>query len=403
MVPGIRTRFRKLSPVLDERSRRRWSATEAIRIGHGGIEAVAIATGLSRSRIARGCREIKLGKRADQHVDFGKIRKRGGGRKSSTELNSHLLPAIEKLVSPTARGDPMNVLRWSLLSTRQISEALAHQGISISHTSVAKLLHQIGYSLQANMKTKEGSAHIDRNAQFQYINDRAGEYLLKKQPVISIDTKKKELIGNFKNNGREWRPSGKPERVRVHDFLEPEKGKAIPYGVYDVGANEGWVSVGIDHDTAEFAGQAVMTWWKKLGIVRYPRAKKLLITADGGGSNGARSRLWKYALQRVADKTGLEITMTHFPPGTSKWNKIEHKMFSFITLNWRGRPLISHEVIVKLIGNTTTKTGLKIKSALDKRRYLTGLVVAKEVFEQINIRAHDFHPDWNYTISPRRK
>lgn len=403
MVNDIRSRYKKITNILDERSRRRWGSIESLKLGHGGIEAVSIATGMSRSRLVRGQLELKNSTLNDRLVKDGRVRRAGGGRKKSTDNDRNLIRDIEALVSPTSRGDPMCSLRWTLLSTRQISSTLSRGGKTISHATVAKLLHEIGYSLQGNMKTKEGSSHIDRNAQFQYINDRATEFLTNKWPVISIDTKKKELVGEFKNNGREWRPQGKPEKVRVHDFLDKDLGKAIPYGVYDVGANEGWVSVGIDHDTAEFASQAILTWWKKLGSNRYPRAKKLLITADGGGSNGARSKLWKHSLQGLADKIGMQITMCHFPPGTSKWNKIEHRMFSFITMNWRGRPLVSHEVIVKLIGNTTTAAGLKIACALDRRRYLTGKKISKSEFDELAISFHEFHPNWNYTLKPRRK
>jgi hypothetical protein len=403
MVKDIRSRYRKITSVLDERSRRRWGAIESLKLGHGGIEAVAIATGMSRSRLLRGQLELKYRYVSDRSVSKGRVRKSGGGRKRATTTDQNLLRNIETLVSPTSRGDPMRPLQWTLLSTRQISASLSKSGTKISHATVAKLLHGIGYSLQANMKTKEGSSHVDRNAQFQYINDCATEFLKANNPVISIDTKKKELVGEFKNNGREWRPKGEPDKVRVHDFLDKDLGKAIPYGVYDVGANEGWVSVGIDHDTAEFSSQAVLTWWKKLGSPRYPRAKKLLITADGGGSNGSRSRLWKYSLQGLADKIGLQITMCHFPPGTSKWNKIEHRMFSFITMNWRGRPLVSHEVILKLIGSTTTATGLKIACALDRRRYVTGKKITKSELKELAITFHGFHPDWNYTINPRKK
>jgi hypothetical protein len=403
MVKDIRSRYSKITNVLDERSRRRWGAIESLKLGHGGIEAVAIATGMSRSRLVRGQLELKNRYVSDRLVSKGKVRKSGGGRKSATTTDNNLLPNIETLVSPTSRGDPMRPLQWTLLSTRKISATLSKAGTNVSHATVAKLLHGIGYSLQANMKTKEGSSHVDRNAQFQYINDCATEFLKTNSPVISIDTKKKELVGDFKNNGREWRPKGDPDKVRVHDFLDKDLGKAIPYGVYDVGANEGWVSVGIDHDTAEFSSQAVLTWWKRLGSHRYPRAKKLLITADGGGSNGSRSRLWKYSLQGLADKIGLQITMCHFPPGTSKWNKIEHRMFSFITMNWRGRPLVSHEVILKLIASTTTATGLKIACGLDRRRYITGKKISKSELQELAITFHGFHPDWNYTINPRKK
>jgi hypothetical protein len=403
LVADIRSRFAKISPVLNERSRRRWGAIESLKLGHGGIETVCKATGMSRSRLARGQSELKKRRASDKKLSPDQIRRTGGGRKSATENDPTLQETLERLVNPTTRGDPMSILRWTSLSTRQIAKALKNEGKRVSHETVAKLLRQLGYSLQANMKTKEGSRHIDRNAQFQYINEIAGWFLQSRSPVISVDSKKKELVGDFKNNGREWRPQGEPERVRVHDFIDKEQGKAIPYGVYDVGANEVWVTVGIDHDTAEFAGRALITWWKHLGKKRYPKTKKLLVTADGGGSNGARSRLWKYALQKVANKIGIEITMCHFPPGTSKWNKIEHKMFSFISMNWRGRPLINHEVILKLIGSTTTKSGLRIKCGLDRRKYLTGKKISKEMFKEINIFPHEFHPDWNYSIKPDKK
>jgi len=325
----------------------------------------------------------------------------GGGRKPVLESDPSILEALERLVEPLTRGDPESPLRWTCKSTRKLAEELQDQGHMIGERSVAMLLHRAGYSLQSNRKVREGDSHPDRNAQFEHINAEVVSFQRRGQPVISVDTKKKELVGDFRNGGREWRPQGEPDEVRVHDFQDPALGKAIPYGVYDVTNNQGWVSVGIDHDTAKFATEAIRRWWRKMGLRRFPNAKKLLITADGGGSNGSRCRLWKVALQDLADKTGLELSVCHFPPGTSKWNKIEHRLFCHITQNWRGKPLVSHEVIVNLIANTTTQTGLTIKAELDTRQYETGIKVSDAELATLRLKKARFHGDWNYIILPR--
>lgn len=392
-VEEVRRKFARLSGVLDERARRVWAAAEAEALGYGGKSLVAKATGLSRSTLYRGAQEPKSPR--------GKgVRRAGGGRKRLGHRQPGLVSALEALVEPTTRGDPDSALRWTCRSTRQLAGALATQGYCIGHQTVATLLAELGYSLQGNRKTKEGAGHPDRDAQFQYIHQRVEEFQRAGQPVISVDTKKKELVGEFKNGGKEWRPKGDPERVRVYDFVDKTLGKVNPYGVYDPSANEGWVSVGVDHDTAEFAVETVRRWWDKMGRLRYPAATQVLVTADGGGSNGARVRLWKVALQRLADETGLHFTVCHFPPGTSKWNKIEHRMFSHISLNWRGKPLISHEVIVNLIAATTTRTGLKIAAELDTNVYPKGIRVTREELGQVRIQRADFHGEWNYTILP---
>lgn len=397
MIEKVRRKFERLSGVLDERGRRVWAAVEAEAIGYGGQSIVAKASGLSRTTLHRE----GLGKGRDlpaSHRD--RIRKAGGGRKKLTQQEPRLLSALEALVEPTIRGDPESALRWTCRSTRQLAAALEAQGYRIGHQTVASLLDDLGYSLQGNQKTKEGSRHPDRDAQFKYIHRRVEEFQRLGQPVVSVDTKKKELVGDFKNGGKEWRPKGDPERVRVYDFVDKTLGKANPYGVYDPAANVGWVSVGVDHDTSEFAVETLRRWWEKMGRSRYPSATELLVTADGGGSNGARVRLWKVALQRLADQTGLHISVCHFPPGTSKWNKIEHRMFSHISLNWRGKPLISHEVIVNLIAGTTTRTGLKIEAELDTNVYPKGIQVTDEELEKVHIQRADFHGEWNYTILP---
>lgn len=396
-INKVRRKFERLSGVLDERSRRVWAAAEAEAIGYGGQSIVAKATGLSRVTLHR--EEIEKAQAPySSHPD--RIRKAGGGRKKLTQQESGLLSALEALVEPTTRGDPEGPLRWTCRSTRQLAEALAAQGYRVSHQTVASLLGGLGYSLQGNQKTKEGSAHPDRDAQFRFIHGRAEDFQRRGQPVVSVDTKKKELVGDFKNGGREWRPKGDPEPVRVYDFVDKALGKANPYGVYDPAANVGWVSVGTDHDTAEFAVETLRRWWDKMGRPRYPEATELLVTADGGGSNGSRVRLWKVALQRLADQTGLRISVCHFPPGTSKWNKIEHRMFSHISMNWRGKPLFSHEVVVNLIAGTTTRTGLKIEAELDANAYPKGIRVTDEELEKIKIERADFHGEWNYTILP---
>jgi hypothetical protein len=343
----------------------------------------------------------KAEKAIDLHSSHpDRIRKAGGGRKKLTQQGPGLLSALEALVEPTTRGDPESPLRWTCRSTRQLADALAARGYRVSHQTVASLLDDLGYSPQGNQKTKEGSTHPDRDAQFRFIHGRAEDFQRRGQPVVSVDTKKKELVGDFKNGGREWRPKGDPEPVRVYDFVDKALGKANPYGVYDPAANVGWVSVGTDHDTAEFAVETLRRWWEKMGRPRYPAATELLVTADGGGSNGSRVRLWKVALQRLADQTGLRISVCHFPPGTSKWNKIEHRMFSHISMNWRGKPLFSHEVVVNLIAGTTTRTGLKIEARLDTNAYPKGIHVTDEELEKIKIQRADFHGEWNYTILP---
>jgi hypothetical protein len=397
IIETLRKKFERISGVLDERGRRVWAAAEAEALGYGGQSLVAKATGLARTTLYReGARQA-----SGQPVSLGgRMRKAGGGRKELTEWEPGLLSALEALVEPTSRGDPENPLRWTCLSTRPLAAALGQQGYRIGRQTVAALLEGLGYSLQGNRKTKEGAGHPDRDAQFRYIHGRVEEFQRCGQPVVSVDTKKKELVGDFKNGGREWRPKGDPEPARVYDFVDKALGKANPYGVYDTAANVGWVSVGVDHDTAEFAVETLRRWWTKMGRSRYPAATELLVTADGGGSNGTRVRLWKVALQRLADETGLQITVCHFPPGTSKWNKIEHRMFSHISMNWRGKPLVSHEVIVNLIANTTAKTGLKIEAEIDSNLYPKGLKVTDEELEHINIQKADFHGEWNYTILP---
>lgn len=397
-VESIRSRFRILCPHMDEKAIRLWTATEARSAGWGGVTLVHEATGVSRVTITAGLKELKSGKTAPGAT--GRIRRSGGGRKPITETDPEVLKCLERIVEPVTRGDPMTPLRWVCKSTRHLADELTAQGHPISHVKVGELLHSMGYSLQGNFKTKEGTDHPDRDAQFQYINQQVTEFQSAGQPVISVDTKKKELIGDFKNAGQDWRPKGKPEEVQVHDFGYKELGKGIPYGVYDVGENAGWVSVGTDHDTAEFAVATIKEWWKQMGKATYPDATKLLITADSGGSNANRNKLWKVELGKFATETGLEITVAHLPPGTSKWNKIEHRMFSQITQNWRGRPLLSHQTMVNLIGNTTTRTGLKIKAGLDNRTYETGRQISKEALAAVKLQHHEFHGDWNYTAMP---
>jgi hypothetical protein len=396
-VETIRTKFAALRPFLDERTRRVWAATEAVALGRGGVSAVAEATGLRRNTVRAGLRDLAASLPAPPP---GRVRAPGGGRKPLTERDPTLVRDLEALIEPVTRGDPRSPLRWTCLSTRRLAAALGQQGHRVSHQTVAEVLHALNYSLQGNRKTEEGATHPDRNAQFAYINAQTRAFQERSQPVISVDTKKKELIGDFKNGGREWRPAGQPEVVRVHDFVDRDLGKAIPYGVYDLATNQGWVSVGIDHDTAAFAVQTVRRWWEQMGRPTYSQASELLITADGGGSNGSRTRLWKTELQRLADDTGLRITVSHFPPGTSKWNTIEHRMFCHITQNWRGRPLVSRAVIVDLIGTTTTQTGLAIRAALDTGAYPTGIKVTDADLAAVRLQPAAFHGDWNYTISP---
>jgi transposase len=399
----IQRRFRSLSPFLDERMRRLVAAAESEAIGYGGVSAVARATGVSRRAITEGMKELnRRGTARKAAPTPSRIRRQGAGRKRSTDKDPSLLEDLDRLVDPVTRGDPESPLRWTCKSVRRLAEELRQEGHGVSYQTVAELLHDLDYSLQANQKTLEGSHHADRDEQFQYINQKAQRYLKQGEPVISVDTKKKELVGDFKNAGREWQLKGRPEPVRVHDFeiREPEKGKVAPYGVYDLGRNVGWVSVGVDHDTAAFAVESIRRWWRWMGRPSYPRAKRLLITADSGGSNGARVRLWKWELQQLADETGLEISVCHFPPGTSKWNKIEHRLFSFISQNWRGKPLISHEVIINLIAATTSKTGLAVKSGLDPNRYPSGIKVTDKQMAELRLRRDAFHGDWNYSLLP---
>ena len=396
-LAGVRRRFTVLEQVLDEKSRRLLVAAESKALGRGGISAVSRATGVSRQVIRQGLRELEQ----SPTPPAGRIRRPGGGRKKAKQKDPTLVADLEKLVEPTTRGDPGSCLRWTCKSVRKLAEELERMGHEVSYPVVAELLHEMEYSLQSNRKTKEGDGHPDRDAQFAYIDRRVQHYLGLQQPVISVDTKKKELVGDFKNSGVEWRPKGKPEEVRVHDFVIPELGRAAPYGVYDLAQNTGWVSVGVDHDTASFAVETIRRWWHAMGKDKYPQAQRLLITADGGGSNGSRLRLWKLELQRLADESGLAIAVSHFPPGTSKWNKIEHRLFSFISKNWRGQPLTSLKVIVSLIAATTTRKGLKVHAELDTRSYPAGIKVPDAVMEKINLRRDDFHGDWNYEVLPR--
>jgi len=403
-IGRIRNRYLRMAPVMHERARRLWAATEARSLGWGGVTAVAQATGLTRKTIHKGIAELKAGGEVapTEALPPERSRRAGAGRKPVQQMQPALPAALDALIEPTARGDPTSPLRWTCLSTRKLAEQLRKARFRVSPRTVAALLKADGYSLQANRKMREGASHPDRNAQFEYINAKVKRFQRGGSPVVSVDTKKKELVGNFKNNGRTWRKHGDPVQVNTHDFIG-EGGKAVPYGVYDVTHNEGWVSVGTNHDTARFACQALRRWWMRMGCKHYPDATRLLITADAGGSNSSRSRVWKLALQQLADHLGLAISVCHFPPGTSKWNKIEHRMFSHITSNWRGRPLESHEVIVNLIGHTTTAAGLKIKAALDKRKYKAGEKVPDDVMAQLNIKPDKFHGDWNYTIKPRPK
>lgn len=401
VVEQVRRKYRLLWPEMDERMRRQWAAAEARELGWGGITAVAAATGLSRTTITLGLEELDL-PAPERTEQARRVRRPGGGRKPLTQGDPELLPALEALIEPVTRGDPTSPLRWTCKSTRHLADELTRQHHPVSPRTVASLLHQAGYSLQANRKTREGSSHPDRNAQFAYLNGQVQRFLNRGQPAISVDTKKKELVGDFKNGGREWHPQGQPEEVRVHDFVDQTLGKAIPYGVYDLLNNQGWVSVGVDHDTAEFAVNSIRRWWRQMGRKRFPKASTLLITADSGGSNGFRSRLWKVCLQDLADELDLKLVICHFPPGTSKWNQIEHRLFSFITQNWRGRPLINRQAIVSLIASTTTRAGLVVKAALDTTPYAAAIKVDDEQLAKVKLKRHSFHGDWNYTISPKR-
>jgi len=400
-ITTLRRKYRAVAPGLTERSRRLWAASEAAALGHGGIAVVERATGISRPTISRGMREVAVG--AHETLPPERTRRAGGGRKRAAEKDATLVGDLEALVEPTTSGDPDSPLRWTSKSVRHVADELHALGHAVSHQLVAKLLRTAGYSLQGNRKTREGPQHRDRDAQFHYLNEQVRRCQRQHQPAISVDTKKKELVGDFKNAGREWQPKGQAEPVRVHDFLIPAQGKAIPYGVYDLSRDEGWVSVGIDHDTASFAVRAIRRWWRVMGRTAYPRATRLLITADAGGSNGPRVRLWKWELQQFANRTGLSITVGHFPPGTSKWNQIEHRLFSHIAMNWRGKPLVSLAVIVSLIGATTTTAGLRVRSELDRSRYPMGVAPTEDQMARLMLRPHAFHGDWNYTIRPHRR
>jgi hypothetical protein len=402
IVRQIAAKYRALAELMDERMRRQWAAAEAQAYGWGGLQAVSGAIRMSANTIRKGLGELAAREENPDEPLGTRLRREGGGRKRCSEADPELIETLGRLVEPATRGDPMSPLRWTCKSTSNLAEELTRQGHRVSPRTVGRLLSADGYSLQSNRKTKEGGAHPDRNAQFEHINRMVKQFQHRGQPVISVDTKKKELIGEFKNGGREWRPKGEPEEVKVHDFIDTELGKAIPYGVYDMSENKGWVSVGIDHDTARFAAEAIRRWWKKMGAKRYRDARELLITADGGGSNGSRCRLWKVALQEVATKLQMPIHVCHFPPGTSKWNKIEHRMFCHITQNWRGRPLVSHEVIIQLIANTRTKAGLKIRAELDSGHYPTGIKVSDQELAALRLRPAKFHGDWNYALLPAR-
>src|ERR1051325_10109579 len=396
-IAGITARFEALKSQLDERSRRLLAAAESQAIGKGGICLVARATGITRLVIRQGIADLK----DPVALAPGRVRREGGGRKRAVVKDASLRTDLEGLLESTTRGDPEAPLRWTCKSVRQLTAELRQMKHQDSHQVVADLLHELGYSLQANRKTQEGASHPDRNAQFEHLNGKVKWSLGRRQPVISVDTKKKELVGDFKNGGRELRPKGQPEPVRVHDFVDPDLGRATPYGVYDLGRNSGWVSVGMDHDTAEFAVETIRRWWRSMGHPAYPDATPLVIPADAGGSNGSRLRLWKIDLQKLADETGLRIAVCHFPPGTSKWNKIEHRLFSFISQNWRGKPLTSLQVIVSLIAATTTATGLKVHSELNTDAYQAGIKVSDQELAQVKIRRDKFHGDWNYEIQPR--
>ena len=405
-LSAIEAKFLALSGRLDEATLRMWAATEARSLGRGGVSAVAKAIGMSRTTIDAGLAELKAAAAPTPEIKREtrpRIRAAGGGRKKLTAKDADLLRDLDALVEPTTRGDPMSPLRWTCKSTYRLAEELQRQGHEVSQRTVCDLLTQMEYSLQSTRKTREGGQHEDRDAQFAHIARTVAEYQAQGDPVVSVDTKKKELIGDFKNAGKEWQPKGTPEEVRVHDFIDPDLGKVAPYGVYDLTANAGWVNVGIDHDTAEFAVESIRRWWREMGAATYPHAARLLITADCGGSNGHRVRLWRRELQKLADELMLTVQICHFPPGTSKWNKIEHRMFCHITANWRGRPLISRPVVVNLIGSTTTREGLRIKAGLDENTYAKGIKVTDEELATLAIERDEFHGEWNYRLSPRNQ
>ncbi len=393
---AVKKRFEKLTPFLDERLRRLVAGAEALAIGRGGITVVSRETGLCRESIRSGCQELEQAAK----LSPGRIRKAGAGRKRTTDQDPSLRTDLERLVDPVTRGDPESPLRWTCKSTRQLADALIGMGHKTSHRMVSELLHELGYSLQSNRKTLEGNSHPDRNVQFEHIYHQVKVFQSNGDPVISVDTKKKELVGNFKQEGQEWQPAGQPESVQVHDFQDAELGKVAPYGVYDPTLNVGWVNVGTDHDTSQFAVESISRWWRSMGGACYPKAQRLLITADGGGSNGSRVRLWKRELQELATELGIAISVCHYPPGTSKWNKIEHRLFSYITLNWRGRPLVSHEVVVNLIASTTNRKGLRVYCELDNGEYPKGIKVTDAEMEALKLDRHAFHGEWSYTISP---
>jgi hypothetical protein len=397
-------KYKLLKPFLNEQNKRLFAASEAISLGEGGISIVSRATDISRDTISKACKELIIGKvgTGETLIPDGKIRASGGGRKKSFDKDQTLMSDLEKLIDPTSRGDPESPLLWTSKSVRKLAEELNEMGHNVTHARVADMLHLLGYSLQANRKIIEGTSHPDRDQQFNYISEKCKEFQAAKQPVISVDTKKKELIGNFKNMGKELRPKKDPINVNVYDFVDKELGKVNPYGIYDIFRNEGWVNVGIDHDTASFAVESIRRWWIMMGCKLYPEAKKLLITADCGGSNGYRVRLWKVELQKLAEEIGLEISVCHFPPGTSKWNKIEHRLFSQITMNWRGKPLTSYEVVVNLIAATTTAKGLKVKCMLDENEYPKGIKITKKEVDELGIVYNELHGEWNYTFLSRK-
>ncbi len=404
-IIAIEAKFQALSGRLDEAALRVWAAAEARSLGRGGVSTVAKAIGMSRTTIHAGLSELKAASTVVETKTQGRprVRATGGGRKKLADKDGSLLSALDALVDPTSRGDPMSPLRWTCKSSYRLSDELKQQGHDVSQRTICDLLNQMGFSLQSTRKTREGGKHEDRDAQFAHIAKMVADYQAIGDPVISVDTKKKELIGDFKNAGREWQPVGTPEEVRVYDFIDPELGKVAPYGVYDLTNNTGWVNVGIDHDTAEFAVESIRRWWLEMGEAVYPRARRLLITADCGGSNGYRVRLWRRELQKLADEQQLSIQVCHFPPGTSKWNKIEHRMFCHITANWRGRPLISREVVVNLIGSTTTQEGLRIKATLDENVYAPGIKVSDEELATLAIERDEFHGEWNYRLKPHNQ